>query len=113
MKGIITLVSAERYHYVKKDGVVSEGVTVQYFSGDSINPYVKSKSDGNIKGFHVGDDRLPYEDWENIKDVPGIYEAEFEMVERRTDYGPINTVAIIDLNFVSPCVKSTVINKPV
>lgn len=111
MNGIITVISAERYRYVKKDGSVSEGVTLQYFSGDKFTPYVKPKSDGNVKGFHVGDDRLPYEDWKILQSVPGVYEAEFEMVERRTEYGSVNTVAIVDLKFISECGKSAAIGK--
>jgi hypothetical protein len=104
-KNVLTriLLSANPYSYEKKDGegnvTTKEGMPIFYYSEDNLDP-IKDEENG-IYGGKISEDFLPYEEYLNLVEVPGIYELSFRMVNTRDEYkNRIEKLKITGLNFI-------------
>jgi len=72
----IVLLYASRYTMPGDNGTVNNGVSTAYLYGDNLAPTMAP--DGSL-GQRPAKCSLPVGCWENIKQVPGIYEGYFTM----------------------------------
>lgn len=89
----IVLLYASRYAMPGDNGTVNNGVSVSYLYGDSLAPVLAP--DGSL-GQRPAKGSLPVGCWENIKQVPGIYDGAFSMTVSK-DGKP--TLKLIDVNY--------------
>lgn len=89
----IVLLYASRYAMPGDNGTVNNGVSVAYLYGDNLAPTMSA--DGSL-GQRPAKGSIPVGCWENIKQVPGIYEGYFTMSVSK-DGKP--TLKLIDMQY--------------
>lgn len=89
----IVLLYASRYAMPGDNGTVNNGVSVAYLYGDNLAPTMSA--DGSL-GQRPAKGSIPVGCWENIKQVPGIYEGYFTMSVSK-DGKP--TLKLIDMEY--------------
>lgn len=72
-KGV--LVHAKPYSF--QDGnVLRQGVTIQYFLTDNLEP----NDSGDEKGYKMCKESIDLHQWNNVSAVPAVYDFEFKLV---------------------------------
>jgi len=89
----IVLLYASRYTMPGDNGTVNNGVSTAYLYGDNLAPTMAP--DGSL-GQRPAKCSLPVGCWENIKQVPGIYEGYFTMTVSK-DGKP--TLKLVDVGY--------------
>lgn len=96
-KTSIVVLYANRYSMPGDNGTVNNGVSVAYLYGDNLAPCMAA--DGSL-GQRPAKGSLGIGCWDNIKQVPGIYDGYFSMTVSK-DGKP--TLKLIDLGYRGEC----------
>ena len=91
----IVLLYASKYAMPGDNGTTNSGVSVAYLYGDNLDPTMSP--DGSL-GQRPAKCSIPIRCWENIKQVPGIYDGYFTMSISK-DGKP--TLKLIDVGYCS------------
>lgn len=91
----IVLLYASKYAMPGDNGTTNSGVSTAYLYGDNLAPTMSP--DGSL-GQRPAKASLPIGCWENVKQVPGIYDGTFTMAISK-DGKP--TLKLVDLQYCS------------
>lgn len=94
-KSKIVLLYASKYAMPGDNGTTNSGVSTAYLYGDNLAPTMSP--DGSL-GQRPAKASLPIGCWENVKQVPGIYDGTFTMAISK-DGKP--TLKLVDLQYCS------------
>lgn len=73
-KGV--LVHAKPYSFQEDNGLLRQGVSIQYLLTENLEPY----DEGSEKGYKICKESLNLSEWDNINAVPAVYDFEFKLV---------------------------------
>lgn len=94
----VIVMSASRYKMVDAGtGEINEGVTVRYLTTEKLDPF----QEGDLKGYRFGKTTIPYDEFNTLKIVPGIFACDFDF-KIKSD-GTVQALAK-DFEYVGPVV---------
>ena len=91
----IVVLYASKYAMPGDNGTTNSGISLNYLYGDNLAPVMAP--DGSL-GQRPAKGSLPVSCWDNIKQVPGIYDGAFTMAISK-DGKP--TLKLVDLQYCS------------